>query len=167
MYKILGADQKEYGPVSADQLCQWIAEGRANTQTMVLAEGGMEWKALGALPEFSLALAGGRSPVTLPAAGIQPRTNGLALTSMILGIFAVTFGFCCCYIGIPFSILGIIFSLIALGQIRANPEAYTGKGLAIAGLILCLLSFLLVAALLVFGVAAGGLQNIMRDLNKF
>ena len=29
MYKILGADQKEYGPVTAEELRIWIAQGRA------------------------------------------------------------------------------------------------------------------------------------------
>jgi hypothetical protein len=28
MYKILGIDNKEYGPVSAEQVRTWIAEGR-------------------------------------------------------------------------------------------------------------------------------------------
>ena len=33
MYKIIGADQKEYGPVPADQVRKWIAERRANGYT--------------------------------------------------------------------------------------------------------------------------------------
>jgi hypothetical protein len=40
MYKIIGADGKEYGPVSTEQLRQWLTEGRVNNQTRVLAEGG-------------------------------------------------------------------------------------------------------------------------------
>ena len=28
MYKIIGGDQKEYGPIGAEQIRQWIAEGR-------------------------------------------------------------------------------------------------------------------------------------------
>ena len=53
MYKIIGADQKEYGPVSAEQLRQWINEGRVNAQTRVLPEGTTEWKTLAELPEFA------------------------------------------------------------------------------------------------------------------
>jgi uncharacterized membrane protein len=53
MYKILGADQKEYGPVSAEQLRAWIVEGRANGQTSVWSEGAAEWKPLAAFPEFA------------------------------------------------------------------------------------------------------------------
>ncbi|MBX3746951.1 MAG: DUF4339 domain-containing protein [Verrucomicrobiae bacterium] len=52
MYKIIGGDQKEYGPVSFDQLCQWVRDNRANAQTRVQKEGG-EWAPMGALPEFA------------------------------------------------------------------------------------------------------------------
>jgi len=53
MYKIIGADGREYGPATAGQLRQWIAEGRANAQTPTLAPGAPEWKPLGVLPEFA------------------------------------------------------------------------------------------------------------------
>ena len=65
MYKIIGADQKEYGPVTADQLRQWLAEGRVNPQTQVLPEGATEWTTLGALPEF--VTASSAAPPTLPS----------------------------------------------------------------------------------------------------
>ena len=57
MYKIIGADQKEYGPVTAEQLRQWLAEGRVNAQTSVWAEGSTEWKPFAAFPEFADILA--------------------------------------------------------------------------------------------------------------
>jgi len=55
MYRILGGDGKEYGPVSAEALQQWVSEGRANAQTQVLPEGGTQWVPLGSLPEFAAA----------------------------------------------------------------------------------------------------------------
>ena len=61
MYKIIGADQKEYGPISADQIRQWIDEGRLNGQTAGQAEGSTEWKPLSQFPEFAEAL--GASPI--------------------------------------------------------------------------------------------------------
>src|ERR1041385_6215831 len=57
MYKIIGGDGKEYGPVSTEQLLQWIAEGRASNQTKVQREGETEWKPLAAFPEFAESLA--------------------------------------------------------------------------------------------------------------
>lgn len=53
MYKIIGADQKQYGPVTSDQIRQWIADGRVNGQTQAQAAGTEEWKPLAAFPEFA------------------------------------------------------------------------------------------------------------------
>jgi uncharacterized membrane protein len=69
MYKIIGADQKEYGPVSAEQLCAWIAEGRVNGQTSVWSEGAAEWKPLAAFPEFADHLRAAPSGAPPAAAG--------------------------------------------------------------------------------------------------
>ena len=59
MYKVMGTDGKEYGPVSAEVLRDWIAQRRANGQTRVQAEGSADWKALSELPDFTAALANG------------------------------------------------------------------------------------------------------------
>ena len=56
MYKIIGADQKEYGPIAADQLRQWISEGRINGETKVLTEGATLWKRAADVPEQTLLL---------------------------------------------------------------------------------------------------------------
>ena len=76
MYKIIGADGKEYGPVTTEQLKQWIAQGRANQQTKVLVGGTTEWKTLADIPELAAAL-----PITpAPAAsGVPPMPDGSSL----------------------------------------------------------------------------------------
>src|SRR5437016_6821462 len=66
MYKIIGADRNDYGPVPAEQVRKWIAEGRADTQTKVRAEDAGEWKPLSDFPEFADALAA-RVPATRTA----------------------------------------------------------------------------------------------------
>jgi len=66
MYKIIGADQKEYGPVPADQVRKWIAEGRANAQTKARAEGGDDWKSLSDFTEFAESLAA-QGPAARPS----------------------------------------------------------------------------------------------------
>ena len=58
MYRILGGDGKEYGPVNADQVRAWIRERRANAQTRIRAEDSAGWRALGELPEFAAELGG-------------------------------------------------------------------------------------------------------------
>lgn len=52
MYKIIGADGKAYGPVTAEQIRLWISEGRVNAQTQIQAEGTAEWRSLSTFPEF-------------------------------------------------------------------------------------------------------------------
>lgn len=60
--------------------------------------------------------------------------------------WGATWGFVCAVVGffvagVILGLLGIIFSGIALGQIAKNPEVYKGQGLAIAGLIIGMISF--------------------------
>lgn len=66
MFKILGADGKEYGPVTVDQVKQWVNEGRANHETMALKVGEFGWKPLAQFAD----LAGlfGTQPPALPTA---------------------------------------------------------------------------------------------------
>jgi len=66
-YKIIGSDQKEYGPVSLEQLRQWVAEGRMNGQTMVQPEGGTDWQPLSTFPELM--------PLAAPAAAPLPTSE--------------------------------------------------------------------------------------------
>jgi hypothetical protein len=66
MYTIIGADQREYGPVSAEQVRQWLAEGRANGQTSIRAEGETAWTPLGTRPEFADLVAAQVARVTPP-----------------------------------------------------------------------------------------------------
>lgn len=53
MYKIIGADQKEYGPITAEQIQQWIRDGRVNAHTQARLEPGGNWQPLSAFPEFA------------------------------------------------------------------------------------------------------------------
>ncbi|HWA27739.1 MAG TPA: RDD family protein [Lacunisphaera sp.] len=52
MYTILGADGKEYGPVTAAHIHEWIRDGRANHETKARFGGEGPWKPLGSFPEF-------------------------------------------------------------------------------------------------------------------
>lgn len=71
MYKLIGADKKEYGPISAEVLRCWITEGRANSQTLIQPEGNTDWKPLADFPEFAEALGAAPSPSS-PQAPWQP-----------------------------------------------------------------------------------------------
>src|SRR6266404_4545921 len=102
MYRIIGADGQQYGPVSLDQLQQWIAAGRVNAETLVQAEsiGGAEWKRLADLPELrTLSNAGAAPPLTppppLPVIAANPASSGIAVVGLVMGILTCTFGMCC------------------------------------------------------------------------
>jgi hypothetical protein len=156
MYRIIGADGRQYGPVTADQVRRWIVEGRANAQTQTFADGASEWKPLGALPEFANCFAPpvppmiGPLPPGTPVAGQLPRTNSFATAGLIFGILSFT----CCF-KLLFSTLALVFSLVGLSQINRHPEHYEGRGLAIAGIVLSLVSLLLFGALLLLALATG------------
>jgi hypothetical protein len=71
MYKIIGADRKEYGPFPVETLRQYIAENRLNGQTLVQAEGAVGWQPLAAVPELAALLppagaAASSSPILPP-----------------------------------------------------------------------------------------------------
>lgn len=71
MFTILGADGKEYGPVTAGKMHEWIAGGRANLQSKARRSGETEWKTLGDFPEFGEFGAnsgGGTTPPPVPTA---------------------------------------------------------------------------------------------------
>jgi hypothetical protein len=168
MYKIIGADGKEYGPVSLEQMRQWLAEGRVNAQTRVLAEGTADWRTLAELPEFALSPSSPQPIRPLAGSGATnrpPQVNAFAVTGLILAVFSLVISFCCCG-GIPLNFLALILSAIGLAQINRQPDVYTGKGAAVAGLIISVLSLLLGIGVLVLS-AALNWGDILREMDKF
>ncbi len=166
MYRIIGADGREYGPATADQVCGWITESRVNAQTRVLAEGTAQWKPLTEYPEFAPMLV--RTTPPLPAPGPislapTPRNNPMAVMGMVMGILSITCGMCCH--GLPFNVLGIVFSLVALAQIRNEPQSQQGRPLAIAGLVLSILSLVLSALMFMLGFALST-PDIVRRFHR-
>ncbi len=168
MYFLIGGDGKEYGPKAAVEVREWIAEGRLNAQSQIKPQGKTDWVQLGSLLEFAADLnpptaaplpqPGAaqpppqiyQAPVPTYTATPQPGTNPMAITGMICGIISLPM-LCCCY-GLPFNILGVVFSLIALSQLKTNPHQ-EGRGMAIAGLICAGISLILIVVLVGFGVA--------------
>ena len=46
MYFLIGADGREYGPFSVEQIRDWVAQGRANAHSRVRRDGETTWQAL-------------------------------------------------------------------------------------------------------------------------
>ena len=135
MYNIIGADGKQYGPVSLAQMQQWIKEGRINAKSRVQAAGAADWKTAADFPEFGLGTAGGgpgTGPEVPPLPSGQPaaQQSGLAITSLVLGILSLV-----CF-GVLAGIPAIICGHMARARARRYPAVYGGAGMALAGLIM-------------------------------
>ena len=154
-YRIVGADRKTYGPVGLEQIRQWIAQGRADSRTPVFVEGASDWTFLGLLPELAadFAAAPPRIGALSPAAAAPSRTNGFATAGLIFGLLSWT---CCCCL--PFNLLGLIFSIVALVQLSSQTPPQEGRAFAIAGLVLS-------AANLVFSLGFGLLELALSPAN--
>jgi hypothetical protein len=134
-YTVIGQDGKPYGPVDADQIRQWMAQGRVANSTPVFVAGASEWTRLDRLPEFFPAVATPAPAITSLAGQAVPwrPTNQLAVWGLVCGILS---WMCCCCCCLPFNLVGLVLSIVALAQINARPEIQEGRGLAIAGIVL-------------------------------
>jgi len=89
MYKIIGADGKEYGPVSTELLREWIQQGRVNLQTQARLEGSADWKPLSSFPEFGQG--SGDPPLMSPPVRDDRASPKIAagICGILLGSFGV------------------------------------------------------------------------------
>jgi len=95
MYKIIGGDGKEYGPVDLAQMQRWLRENRINGATMAQAAAGGEWKPVSSFPEFA-------SAPPPPSAGPGPAAP--LATSVDVPSYLIPAIFCtllCCLLGFP------------------------------------------------------------------
>jgi GYF domain 2 len=88
MYYIQGADHQEYGPVSVEQIRQWIAEDRLNGVSLCRATDQEAWRILSDFPDFTEAL-GSKIGTTRSGARVipeeVPRSVSVASTYFIQG----------------------------------------------------------------------------------
>jgi competence protein ComGC len=85
---------------------------------------------------------------------VVPR-KGLAITSLTLGIIGIpTIGLC--FVG---GITGIILGVMALNKIKNDPAHFTGRGIAISGIIVSALSLVLAIPI----AAAIAIPNLLKS----
>ena len=99
MYKIVGIDGQQYGPVAADQIRRWLAENRVNAHSLVQAEGSPEWKPLASFPEFAADIKIAPPPMTAPYSSYP---NPRASNKIAAGICGILLG----WLGVHKFILG-------------------------------------------------------------
>ena len=148
MYHIIGADNQPHGPIDANTLNQWIAQGRANGQTMTCAEGSQEWKPLATYPEFAPAL---QQAPPVPGAdqggdatgGLIPYKNKQALIGYYMAFGGLIVG-CIPAVGMLYSGATIWMGMKGLKNVKANPAV---KGTAHAWIAIILGSIELLAGI--------------------
>lgn len=86
MYKIIGTDGQQYGPIGDGQIRQWFAEKRVNAHTLVQGEGSTEWKPLISFPEFAAMFQ------AAPPQTATPGHNPRASNKIVAGIFGIVLG---------------------------------------------------------------------------
>jgi TM2 domain-containing membrane protein YozV len=118
MFNIIGADGKQYGPVSADQLRQWVHEGRASGASQVQPVGGEGWKPLRELAEFADVLAGPPPRMVAPPVPAPVNRAQNKVPAGICGILLGTWGVHKFILGFNtagFTMLGISLALLVIG----------------------------------------------------
>lgn len=116
MYKIIGGDGNEYGPVDLEQIKQWLQDGRAGANTKVQPEGSTEWILLSEVPELAALLGPGdatQAPPAFDPAAASPAPAGDAL-QMVQGpaiglVVTAVIGFLVCAAGLLLNVLGVTF----------------------------------------------------------
>lgn len=86
-----------------------------------------------------------------------PRTSGLAIASLVLGLLGIlTFGVT--------SLVGIVLGVVSLIQIQRRPDRLTGTGFAIGGLAVSALTFMVlpIFAAILFPVFARAREKAMQ-----
>jgi hypothetical protein len=158
MYRIIGADGREYGPVGSEVLRRWIAEGRVTAQTSARAEGTPGWKPISAFPEFADVIS--PPPVSGPppfpvADGYPPKDSAMAVAGFVCSLLGLMW---CC--GPVFSILGLVFSIVGLNEIKRNPRQLTGRSFAVAGIVVAILGLALFILFLAGGFWGGMFRHV-------
>lgn len=94
MYRVQGSDQKEYGPITEQQLREWISENRLNRFSLAQKQGTPEWRPLDQYPEFAPDLQA-QSAVVSSASTVAPAPDrqraqrllrGPSLALLVMGV---------------------------------------------------------------------------------
>jgi hypothetical protein len=78
MYYMIGADGKENGPLTAQQVAEWVGAGRANAYSRVRRDGESAWQALSAMPDLADLTA------SRPDPGVAPPLSPEAIAAQYL-----------------------------------------------------------------------------------
>ena len=151
-----GSSAGQSGPVEESELRALIASGGVGPETLVWRDGMKDWQPLQAVPELrsdavtpyqSAAAPGMYYPAyQIPVAP----TSGLAIASMVCGIVGIITCYFAGLLGLP----AVICGHLAMSQINGSSLPMSGRGMAIAGLVLGYLGIVMSVGFIAFFVFA-------------
>lgn len=103
MYKIIGADGNQYGPVPLEELKSWVRDRRANGDTMVQGPGMTDWRPMRTFSEFSDVLGVPVATQVYPAP--TPMQPAQKINDYLVPAILVTL--CCC---LPAGVVAIVYA---------------------------------------------------------
>ncbi len=99
MYRVIGINGQQYGPVSVDEIRRWLTENRVNAQSLVQSEGSPDWKPVSTFPEFANELKAAPPPPLGPPPSAPPAYDPVAsarasakIPAGVCGILLGSFG---------------------------------------------------------------------------
>lgn len=146
------------GPVPTEDMIDRVAMGEISPTDLAWCEGMADWLPVSEIPQLKVLppvkddvpagpTAGPAQPVayqpTVPAAPAatpsyaaagQAPSQGLAIASLVCGILGLI-GCCMWFISLPAALAAIVTGHLANSKIKADPQRFTGKGMARTGLI--------------------------------
>jgi hypothetical protein len=149
------ADQRQVGPVAEQRAVRLVQQGIITRDTLVWRPGMPDWQRMvdSRLGQVFGMYAGQGLPGA--AAGAYPvpgLPQGLAVGGLVTGIISIVFSFTCMPVGFAVAIAAMVFSGLALQQVKAGKAG--GRGMAIAGLVLSVAGIAtVVIMILVMGLA--------------
>jgi uncharacterized membrane protein YphA (DoxX/SURF4 family) len=146
------------GPVPTEDMIDRVAMGEISPTDLAWCEGMADWLPVSEIPQLKVLPPVRDEPVAASTAGAaqpapyqapapvaqaatpsyaapgQPPSQGLAIASLVCGILGLI-GCCMWFISLPAALAAIVTGHLANSKIKADPQRFTGKGMARTGLI--------------------------------
>ena len=152
-YKIIGSDLQEYSPVELEEVREWIAEGRADSNTLVCEIGEKQWVRLRDSSEFA-------ADLSKDQVRQESQSGGVININYLVPAILCTI-FCC----LPFGIAGILFA--AQANSKTQQGDYDGANIASSrAKQMCILSFVFGVLTIIYYFSSGEFQRLMEALQE-
>lgn len=151
---MIGGDGREYGPVDASQIRDWIRQRRADGATQLRREDGKEFAPLSAWPEFAEEFGGSTNKDTPPqpplldsakAEQIASEIIGKGINISVGGCFTRAWNLYTAHFGILTGTTALV--LIILSLLHSVPAAGSVVGVALGGVLVAGLSVVFLKAI--------------------